>query len=138
MAVSVNKLAQEKGLKAGSIVKELSAIAGGQGRRQARLCHGRPEDPNKIDEALPAARRSGRQPDELRPEAPAKAHVSYHPHERSCLPWKIACFCKIAAGQVPSNKLYEDDQLLAFYDIDPKAPIHFLVIPKKHIPRPPR
>ena len=43
-------------------------------------------------------------------------------------------FCKIAAGQVPSNKLYEDDQLLAFYDIDPQAPIHFLVIPKKHIP----
>ena len=43
-------------------------------------------------------------------------------------------FCKIAAGQVPSNKLYEDDQLLAFYDIDPQAPVHFLVIPKKHIP----
>ena len=43
-------------------------------------------------------------------------------------------FCKIAAGEVPSNKLYEDDQLLAFYDIDPQAPVHFLVIPKKHIP----
>ncbi len=42
-------------------------------------------------------------------------------------------FCKIAAGEVPSNKLYEDDQLLAFYDIDPQAPVHFLVIPKKHI-----
>ena len=39
-------------------------------------------------------------------------------------------FCKIAAGEVPSNKLYEDDQLLAFYDIDPQAPVHFLVIPK--------
>ena len=36
-------------------------------------------------------------------------------------------FCKIAAGQIPSNKLYEDDQLLAFYDIDPQAPTHFLV-----------
>lgn len=47
-------------------------------------------------------------------------------------------FCKIAAGQVPSNKLYEDDQLLAFYDIDPQAPIHFLVIPKSTSPRPPR
>ncbi len=42
-------------------------------------------------------------------------------------------FCKIAAGDIPSNKLYEDDQLLAFYDIDPQAPVHFLVIPKKHI-----
>jgi histidine triad (HIT) family protein len=42
-------------------------------------------------------------------------------------------FCKIAAGQIPSNKLYEDDTLLAFYDIDPQAPVHFLVIPKTHI-----
>ena len=42
-------------------------------------------------------------------------------------------FCKIAAGQIPSNKLYEDDQLLAFSDIDPQAPTHFLVIPKAHI-----
>lgn len=42
-------------------------------------------------------------------------------------------FCKIAAGEVPSNKLYEDDTLLAFYDIEPQAPVHFLVIPKQHI-----
>ena len=42
-------------------------------------------------------------------------------------------FCKIAAGEIPSNKLYEDDTLLAFYDIDPHAPVHFLVIPKEHI-----
>lgn len=42
-------------------------------------------------------------------------------------------FCKIAAGQIPSNKVYEDDQVLAFYDIDPQAPVHFLVIPKEHI-----
>ena len=41
--------------------------------------------------------------------------------------------CKIAAGQIPSNKLYEDDQLLAFSDIDPQAPTHILVIPKQHI-----
>lgn len=41
-------------------------------------------------------------------------------------------FCKIGAGEIPSNKLYEDDTLLAFYDIDPKAPLHFLVIPKAH------
>jgi histidine triad (HIT) family protein len=42
-------------------------------------------------------------------------------------------FCKIAAGEIPSRKLYEDEELLAFYDIAPKAPVHFLVIPKKHI-----
>lgn len=43
-------------------------------------------------------------------------------------------FCKIAAGEIPSNKVYEDDLCYAFYDIDPKAPTHFLVIPKAHIP----
>ena len=42
-------------------------------------------------------------------------------------------FCKIAAGDIPSNKLYEDDKVLAFYDLDPQAPTHFLVIPKEHI-----
>ena len=42
-------------------------------------------------------------------------------------------FCRIAAGEIPSNKMYEDDQLLAFYDLDPQAPTHFLVIPKAHI-----
>lgn len=45
-------------------------------------------------------------------------------------------FCKIAAGEIPSNKLYEDEQVLAFYDIDPQAPVHFLVIPKRHIASP--
>lgn len=43
-------------------------------------------------------------------------------------------FCKIAAGEIPSSKVYEDGQCLAFYDIDPQAPTHFLVIPKAHIP----
>ena len=42
-------------------------------------------------------------------------------------------FCRIARGEIPSNKLYEDDELLAFYDIAPQAPVHFLVIPKEHI-----
>ena len=42
-------------------------------------------------------------------------------------------FCKIAEGQIPSNKVYEDEVCLAFYDIDPQAPTHFLVIPKEHI-----
>ena len=42
-------------------------------------------------------------------------------------------FCKIAAGEIPSNKVYEDEQVYAFYDIDPQAPTHFLVLPKAHI-----
>jgi histidine triad (HIT) family protein len=42
-------------------------------------------------------------------------------------------FCKIAAGEIPSKKVYEDEKVLAFYDIEPQAPVHFLVIPKTHI-----
>ncbi|MCL2442355.1 MAG: histidine triad nucleotide-binding protein [Treponema sp.] len=42
-------------------------------------------------------------------------------------------FCKIIAGEIPSKKIFEDDEMLAFYDINPVAPVHFLVIPKKHI-----
>ena len=42
-------------------------------------------------------------------------------------------FCKIVAGEIPSKKLYEDDKVLAFYDISPEAPVHFLVVLKEHI-----
>ncbi|AXK39166.1 HIT domain-containing protein [Crenobacter cavernae] len=42
-------------------------------------------------------------------------------------------FCKIAAGQIPSNKVYEDDEFVAFHDIRPKAEVHLLVIPKLHV-----
>ena len=42
-------------------------------------------------------------------------------------------FCKIVAGDIPSKKVYEDELCYAFYDIDPQAPVHFLVIPKEHI-----
>ena len=42
-------------------------------------------------------------------------------------------FCKIVDGAIPSNKIYEDDLVYAFHDIAPQAPVHFLVIPKKHI-----
>ena len=42
-------------------------------------------------------------------------------------------FCKIVAGEIPSKKVYEDDELLAFHDIAPWAPVHFLIIPKEHI-----
>ena len=43
-------------------------------------------------------------------------------------------FCKIATGTIPSRKVYEDDEIFAFHDINPWAPVHFLMIPKIHIP----
>ena len=46
---------------------------------------------------------------------------------------KNCLFCKIVAGIIPSAKVYEDDKILAFKDINPQAPVHVLVIPKKHI-----
>lgn len=42
-------------------------------------------------------------------------------------------FCKIAAGEIPSTKVYEDEHILAFRDINPVAPVHVLVIPKQHL-----
>ncbi|MEY3953778.1 MAG: hypothetical protein RLZZ397_658 [Pseudomonadota bacterium] len=48
-------------------------------------------------------------------------------HDPSCL------FCKIAKGEIPSRKVYEDDEIFAFHDINPWAPVHFLIIPKAHI-----
>lgn len=52
------------------------------------------------------------------------AHTAHDPH---CI------FCKITAGQIPSRKVYEDDELFAFHDINPAAPVHFLIVPKKHM-----
>ena len=49
-------------------------------------------------------------------------------HDPDCI------FCKIAAGKIPSRSVYEDDELFAFHDINPWAPVHFLLIPKVHIP----
>ncbi|MFT4242899.1 MAG: histidine triad nucleotide-binding protein [Acidovorax sp.] len=49
-------------------------------------------------------------------------------HDPNCL------FCKIVAGQIPSRKVHEDDEILAFHDIHPWAPVHFLMIPKRHVP----
>lgn len=43
-------------------------------------------------------------------------------------------FCKIAAGQIPTKAVYEDDDLIAFHDINPAAPVHVLIVPKQHIP----
>ena len=46
----------------------------------------------------------------------------------------MCIFCKIVAGEIPSTKVYEDEAILAFRDINPMAPTHILVIPKTHIP----
>ena len=43
-------------------------------------------------------------------------------------------FCKIVRGEIPSRKVYEDDEVFAFHDIHPARPVHLLVIPKRHIP----
>jgi histidine triad (HIT) family protein len=48
--------------------------------------------------------------------------------EQQCL------FCRIVRGEIPAKKVYEDDDVLAFYDIRPVAPVHFLIIPKEHVP----
>ena len=42
-------------------------------------------------------------------------------------------FCKIIAGEIPCSKVYEDDKVFAFSDIDPQAPVHVLIVPKEHI-----
>jgi hypothetical protein len=49
-------------------------------------------------------------------------------HDPNCL------FCKITQGQIPSRKVYEDEEVFAFHDIRPSAPIHFLIVPKLHVP----
>ena len=46
----------------------------------------------------------------------------------------VCIFCKIISGDIPSKKVYEDDEILAFHDVNPQAPVHILVIPKEHIP----
>ena len=48
--------------------------------------------------------------------------------DESCL------FCKILAGEIPSAKVYEDEYVFAFRDINPQAPVHVLIVPKEHIP----
>jgi histidine triad (HIT) family protein len=42
-------------------------------------------------------------------------------------------FCRITSGELPSRKLYEDDEVLAFHDIHPAAPVHFMIVPKTHV-----
>lgn len=49
-------------------------------------------------------------------------------HDPNCI------FCKIAAGEIPSRKVYEDEDLIVFHDIRPAAPMHLLIVPREHIP----
>lgn len=49
-------------------------------------------------------------------------------HDPDCL------FCKIVQGRIPSRKVYEDDEIFGFHDIHPAAPVHFMMVPRMHIP----
>ena len=57
----------------------------------------------------------------------------YVADEDERVPMTDCLFCKIVSGEIPTKKVYEDEHVLAFEDIQPKAPTHVLVIPKKHI-----
>jgi len=46
---------------------------------------------------------------------------------------KDCLFCRIIRGEIPSQKVYEDDEILAFHDVNPARPVHFLIVPKEHI-----
>jgi histidine triad (HIT) family protein len=50
-------------------------------------------------------------------------------HDPNCI------FCKISKGEIPSKLVYQDDEVIAFHDIRPAAPVHFLIVPREHIPR---
>src|SRR3982751_3088123 len=57
-------------------------------------------------------------------------------HRREAIEGKAmtdCIFCKIVRGEIPSRKVYEDDDMLAFHDINPLAPVHFMIIPKRHV-----
>jgi histidine triad (HIT) family protein len=43
-------------------------------------------------------------------------------------------FCRIATGEIPAQFVYEDDSVVAFHDVDPQAPVHVLVVPRRHVP----
>ena len=54
-------------------------------------------------------------------------HKELKMSEENCI------FCKISTGEIPANKVYEDEHALAFYDLTPQAPIHLLIIPREHL-----
>ena len=77
--------------------------------------------PAKI-KLIPLAR-----PREVRSDVAIHSKLTMHT-DPNCI------FCKIVAGKIPSKKVYEDEEIFAFHDINPWAPVHFLLIPKLHIP----
>jgi histidine triad (HIT) family protein len=64
------------------------------------------------------------------------AGSEHNPLNEDCPMHSECIFCKIAAGLIPADKLYEDEEVVAFRDLDPQAPSHFLVIPRKHLSGP--
>jgi histidine triad (HIT) family protein len=60
-------------------------------------------------------------------------HGSLLAVERAILALMSCLFCKIVAGEIPATRVHEDDELLAFEDIKPEAPVHVLIVPKRHI-----
>ncbi len=104
MAVTVNKLAQEKGLKAGVLVKEIVRYRRRQGRRQAGLCNGRSEGRDQDRRSSGCCQRHRQEGSGLKRVCPAPARTratsgmapasggDFYKSRRSCSPWKIVCF----------------------------------------------
>lgn len=67
------------------------------------------------------------------PVSMKKPPVQLRTELRDVLKMSDCIFCKIAAGEIPANKVYEDEHVFAFHDIRPIAPVHFLIIPKQHV-----
>lgn len=67
------------------------------------------------------------------PVSMKKPPVRLRTELRDVLKMSDCIFCKIAAGEIPANKVYEDEHVFAFHDIRPIAPVHFLIIPKQHV-----
>ena len=114
------------------LVKKIAAIAGGNGGGKPDFAMAGIRDTSKIDDALNAVRAArcwSERPEMKKSRLILRGTIKSHSKGGS-FRMEDCLFCKIAAGDIPSNKLYEDDKLLAFYDIDPQAPVHFLVIPK--------
>jgi histidine triad (HIT) family protein len=65
--------------------------------------------------------------DSAKSQPAAQATASAHDDHADCI------FCRIVRGEIPARKVYEDEELLAFHDINPVAPMHLLVIPKQHL-----
>jgi histidine triad (HIT) family protein len=65
--------------------------------------------------------------DSAKSQPAAQAAASAHDDHADCI------FCRIVRGEIPARKVYEDEELLAFHDINPVAPMHLLVIPKQHL-----